>query len=179
MQGINSQWHCLPCQHLHGKLMSHEIIHTFFLTHKTNSILTLWPIKRFSWLHHWTFLVCFHNVVFYWKFMTHESSSIEIMGHETPLAFFQPKFNGYSWGHEKLFYKMHWPWNDVHGILKWFSWDFHKSQFHSVLNVLIKHMVMASSRIAELWMHSGDSGLLSSKQLEELWIVYWRHQRAQ
>ena len=51
--------------------------------------------------------------------------------------FFKPKFNGYSWGHEKLFCKMHWPWNDVHGILKWFSWDFHKSQFHSVLNVLI------------------------------------------
>ena len=48
-----------------------------------------------------------------------------------------------------------------------------------LLNFLIKHMVNASLSIAELWMHSGDSGLLSSQQLEELRIVYWRHQRAQ
>ena len=44
---------------------------------------------------------------------------------------------------------------------------------------LIKHMVNASSCTAELRLHSGDSGLLSSQQLEELRIVYWRHQRAQ
>ena len=48
-----------------------------------------------------------------------------------------------------------------------------------LLNFLTKHMVNASLSIAELWMHSGDSGLLSSQQLEELRIVYWRHQRAQ
>ena len=48
-----------------------------------------------------------------------------------------------------------------------------------LFNFLIKHMVNASLSIAELWMHSGDSGLLSSQQLEELRIVYWRHQRAQ
>ena len=47
-----------------------------------------------------------------------------------------------------------------------------------LLNFLTKHMVNASLSIAELWMHSGDSGLLSSQQLEELRIVYWRHQRA-
>ena len=41
---------------------------------------------------------------------------------------------------------------------------------------LLKHMVNASSCTAELWMHSGDSGLLSSQQLDELRIVYWRHQ---
>ena len=40
-------------------------------------------------------------------------------------------------------------------------------------------MVNASSCTAELWMHSRDSGLLSSQQLEELRIVYWRHQRGQ
>ena len=34
-----------------------------------------------------------------------------------------------------------------------------------LLNVLIKHMVNASWCIAESWMHSGDSGLLSSQQL--------------
>ena len=61
IQGINSQWNCFPHQHFHGKLMSHEIIHTFFMTHKSNSVFISWPIKRFSWLHHWTFLVCFHN----------------------------------------------------------------------------------------------------------------------
>ena len=49
----------------------------------------------------------------------------------------------------------------------------------SLLNFLIKHMVNASSCTAELWMHSGDSGLLSLQQLEELRIVYWRHQRTQ
>ena len=48
-----------------------------------------------------------------------------------------------------------------------------------LLNFLIKHMVNASLSIAELWMHSGDSGLLSSQKLEELRIVYWSHQRAQ
>ena len=53
------------------------------------------------------------------------------MGHETPLTFFPRKFHGHRWGHEKLFCKIHWPWNDVLGIFKWFSWDFHKSQFHS------------------------------------------------
>ena len=52
------------------------------------------------------------------------------MGHETPLIFFPWKFHDHRWGHEKLFCKIHWPWNDVHGIFKWFSWDFHKSQFH-------------------------------------------------
>ena len=31
-----------------------------------------------------------------------------------------------------------------------------------LLNFLIKHMENASSCTAELWMHSGDSGLLSS-----------------
>ena len=41
-----------------------------------------------------------------------------------------------------------------------------------LLNFLIKHMVNASSCTAELWMHSGDSGLLSSQQLEELRIIY-------
>ena len=40
-------------------------------------------------------------------------------------------------------------------------------------------MVNNSSCTAELWMHSGDSGLLSLQQLEELRIVYWRHQRTQ
>ena len=40
-------------------------------------------------------------------------------------------------------------------------------------------MVNASLSIAELWMHSGDSGLLSSQQLEELRTVYGRHQRGQ
>ena len=50
---------------------------------------------------------------------------------------------------------------------------------HFLLNFVIKHMVNASLSIAELWMHSGDSGLLSSQQLEELRIIYWRHQRAQ
>ena len=48
-----------------------------------------------------------------------------------------------------------------------------------LLNFLIKHMVNASLCIAELWMYSGDSGLLSLQQLEELRIVYWRHQRPQ
>ena len=48
-----------------------------------------------------------------------------------------------------------------------------------LLNFLIKHVVNASLSIAELWMHSGDSWLLSSQQLEELRIVYWRNQRAQ
>ena len=48
-----------------------------------------------------------------------------------------------------------------------------------LLNFLIKHMVNASSCTAELWMHSGDSGLLSLQQLEELRTVYWRHQRTQ
>ena len=48
-----------------------------------------------------------------------------------------------------------------------------------LLNFLIKHMVNASSCTAELWMHSRNSRLLSSQQLEELRIVYWRHQRAQ
>ena len=48
-----------------------------------------------------------------------------------------------------------------------------------LLNFLIKHMVNASLSIAELWVHSGGSGLLSSQQLEELRIVYWRDQRAQ
>ena len=33
-------------------------------------------------------------------------------------------------------------------------------------------MVNASLCIAELWMHSGDSGLLGSQQLEELRKVY-------
>ena len=47
---------------------------------------------------------------------------------------------------------------------------------HFLLNFLIKHMVNASSCTAELWMRSGDSGLLSSQQLEVLRIVYWRHQ---
>ena len=41
-----------------------------------------------------------------------------------------------------------------------------------LLNFFTKHMVNASLSIAELWMHSGDSGLLSSQQLEELRIVY-------
>ena len=36
----------------------------------------------------------------------------------------------------------------------------------------MKHMAIASLSIAELWMYSGDSGLLSSQQLEELRIVY-------
>ena len=58
------------------------------------------------------------------------------MGHETPLTFFPRKFNGHRWGHEKLFCKIHWPWNDVHGIFNWFSWDCHKSQFHSALNLV-------------------------------------------
>ena len=40
-------------------------------------------------------------------------------------------------------------------------------------------MVNASSCTAESWMHSGDSGLLSSQQLEELRTVYGRHQRGQ
>ena len=40
-------------------------------------------------------------------------------------------------------------------------------------------MVNNSSCTAELWMHSGDSGLLSLQQLEELRTVYWRHQRTQ
>ena len=48
-----------------------------------------------------------------------------------------------------------------------------------LLNFPIKHVVNASLSIAELWMHSGDSWLLSSQQLEELRIVYWRNQRAQ
>ena len=48
-----------------------------------------------------------------------------------------------------------------------------------LLTFLIKHMVNASSWTAELWMHSGDSGLLSSRQLEQLLTVYWRHQCAQ
>ena len=41
-----------------------------------------------------------------------------------------------------------------------------------LLDFLIKHMVNASSCTAELWMHSGDSGLLRSQQLKELRIVY-------
>ena len=53
------------------------------------------------------------------------------MGHETPLTFFLRKFDGHRWGHEKLFCKNHWPWNDVHCIFKWFSWDFNKSEFHN------------------------------------------------
>ena len=44
-----------------------------------------------------------------------------------------------------------------------------------LLNFLIKHMGNASSCTAELWMHSWDSGLLSSQELQELRIVYWRH----
>ena len=34
-------------------------------------------------------------------------------------------------------------------------------------------MVNATSCTAELWMHSGDSGLQSSQQLEELQIANW------
>ena len=45
-----------------------------------------------------------------------------------------------------------------------------------LLNFLMKHMVNASLCTAELWMHSGDSGLLSSQQLGELRIFYWHHE---
>ena len=48
-----------------------------------------------------------------------------------------------------------------------------------LLCFLIKQMVNFSSCTVELWMHSGDSGLLSSRQLQQLLIVYWRHQCAQ
>ena len=40
----------------------------------------------------------------------------QFLGHETALTFFPRKFNGHRWGHEKLFCKIHWPGNDVHGI---------------------------------------------------------------
>ena len=47
IQGINSQWRCFPHKRFHGKLMRHEIIHPFFMTHKSNSIFISWPINVF------------------------------------------------------------------------------------------------------------------------------------
>ena len=52
------------------------------------------------------------------------------------------------------------------------SFPYYRLTKRFLLNFLLKQMVNALSCTAELWMHSGDSGWLSSQQLEELRIVY-------